>query len=97
MFRLALSLGCTIRELEARMDSREFSEWMAYYSIEPWGEDRADLRTGILASLTANINRKKNAKPYSPVDFMPYRNRDKAAEEVEDLRSFLRRKSGPRS
>lgn len=94
MFRLALSLGCTIRELEARMSSREFSEWIAYSGIEPWGEDRADLRAGILASLTANINRGKGAKPFRPSDFMPYRNHDKKAEEVEDLKSFLRRKSG---
>lgn len=93
---MALSLGCTIRELQARMDSREFSEWMAYYGIEPWGEDRADLRSGILASITANINRKKNTKPYSPIDFMPYRQHDKKAEETEDLKSFLRRKSGKR-
>jgi hypothetical protein len=94
MFRLALSMGCTIRELEARMNSREFSEWMAYYGIEPWGEERGDLRVAMLTSLTANINRRKGSKPLRPVDFMPYHERDEKKDETTDLKDFLRRKSG---
>ena len=35
------------------MDAREFAEWRAYYRLEPWGEDRGDLRTAILAWLLA--------------------------------------------
>jgi hypothetical protein len=44
---------------------------MAYYSLEPFGDSRADLRTGIVASLIANIHRGKDQKPYKPEDFMP--------------------------
>lgn len=46
---------------------------MAYASIEPFGEGRADLRMGILASLIANVNRdtKKKSEPFVPADFIP--------------------------
>lgn len=44
---------------------------MAYFKLEPFGEERADLRTGILASLVANIASKKGGKKYMPKDFMP--------------------------
>ncbi|MCL5995491.1 MAG: DUF4035 domain-containing protein [Chloroflexi bacterium] len=55
------------------MSSREFSEWMAYYNLEPFGEERADLRMAMLASLIANVNRdpRKHSKPFEPKDFMP--------------------------
>ncbi len=54
------------------MSSREFSEWMAYYSLEPFGEERADLRIAILDSLIANANRDpKKGKALKPADFMP--------------------------
>lgn len=51
--------------------SRELSEWMAYNEIEPFGEDREDLRMGIIASTIANVNRASGKKPYKPQDFMP--------------------------
>jgi len=39
----------TVRELLMRIDSRELSEWMAFYSIEPFGELRADMRAAMVA------------------------------------------------
>jgi len=71
MFRLALSLGMTVAELSERMDSRELSEWMAYNNLEPFGEERADARSGIVAATIANVHRGKNTRPYEPKDFMP--------------------------
>ena len=53
------------------MDAREFAEWMAYYELDPFGEERADLRAGIIASTFANANLGKGRKPYAPSDFMP--------------------------
>ena len=56
----------------AEMSSRQLAEWIAYYQLEPWGEERADLRAGIVASTIANVNRSaKRTKPYTPRDFMP--------------------------
>lgn len=63
----------TVQELLARISSQELSEWMAYYSLEPWGTETDDLRAGIVASTIANVNRdpKKRRKPYTAQDFAP--------------------------
>ena len=61
----------TVGELLSRISSRELTEWQAYYSLDPFGEDRADLRAGIIAATTANMLRAKGAKGYKPQDFMP--------------------------
>lgn len=55
------------------LDTMTFSQlqgWLAYYHLEPWGEERADLRMGITASTIANANRVKG-KALTPGDFMP--------------------------
>lgn len=46
---------------------------MAYYSLEPFGEERADLRMAIVASLIANANRDPKHEAYKPEDFMPFK------------------------
>jgi len=65
--------------LEEVMSYRQFKEWYIYNAIEPIiGEERADLRAGIIASTIANVNRsKKNQKSYKPKDFMPFHSREK--------------------
>lgn len=37
-FRLALSLGMSVKRAKQEIDSHEFCYWMAYYGSEPWGE-----------------------------------------------------------
>jgi hypothetical protein len=46
---------------------------MAFYRIEPWGPERADLNAGIIASTIANCHRDstKRPEPFAPADFMP--------------------------
>ena len=61
----------TVRELQNRMDSREFAEWIAFTQLDPFTEERADLRAGIVASTFANANLGKNQQPFKPSDFMP--------------------------
>lgn len=73
-----------VGELLQRTSSRELAEWMAYAGLEPWGESRADLRMGILASLTANINRGKDQEPFKPSDFIPRFDESEAESEPED-------------
>ena len=60
-----------MRELQERMDSREFAEWMAYNELDPFTRERADLRAGIIAQQIANANRGKGQRPFKPSDFMP--------------------------
>lgn len=53
------------------ISSRQFAEWMAYSRLEPWDEERADLRSGIVAATIANANRGKSGKAFTPQQFMP--------------------------
>ncbi len=46
------------------------AEWIAYNQLEPIGEERADLRAGIIASTVANVHRGKR-KAFKASDFMP--------------------------
>ncbi len=48
------------------------AEFIALDRIDPWGEWRADLRAGIVASTLANVNRGKKTKAYTAKDFMPF-------------------------
>jgi len=60
----------TVEEMLARMDSREIAEWQAFYNLDPFGERRADLRAGIIASTNYNMLRRKG-RPKSVTDFIP--------------------------
>ena len=62
----------TVREMLARIDSNELSEWMAFYELDPFGSVRTDLNAGVIAATIANVNRGKNGKTFQPSDFMPY-------------------------
>lgn len=63
----------TVQELLARITSRELSEWWAFFQLEPFGEERADVRAAIVASTMANTARdpKRRRRPFQPSDFMP--------------------------
>ena len=80
---MALALGMTVGELLQRMSSRELTEWMAFFSLEPWGTEVEDWRAGLIASTVANGYRdpKRRRKPYEPKDFMP---RYEASQKTEE-------------
>lgn len=77
MFRLALALGRTVAELEATLSGQELTEWMAFDAVEPFGEQRDDLRAGIVASTMANCHRSRGPA-FKPQDFMPFAEKPKA-------------------
>lgn len=83
MFRLALALGLPVRELLGRIGSDELTEWMAFYQLEPFGDFRADFRSGIVASTFANANRAKDSKPFTPEDFMPFVDKQPPKDETQ--------------
>lgn len=49
------------------MSWSEFLYWIEYEKLEPWGEERDDLRTATIACILANQNRdpKKQRRPYT--------------------------------
>lgn len=53
------------------MSARTFAEWQAYCALEPFGPEAEYWRAGLIASILANVHRKKNQKPFTPEDFMP--------------------------
>ena len=61
-----------------------FYEWMDYASRNPFGEERADLRAGIIAATIANANRGKGSKRFKPSDFMPQFKRRTARRQTPD-------------
>lgn len=65
----------TVHDLLSHISSQELSEWMAYYALEPWGCQIDDQRSGLVASVIANVNRdaKRRPAPYQVDDFMPKR------------------------
>lgn len=58
------------------MPATELVEWALFYETHPFGEFRADLRAGIVASVIAQTAGNKNAKP---ADFMPLVTKEAAA------------------
>lgn len=75
----------TVGELLSRVTSAELTEWIAFAELEPFGEERADLRAGIVASTVAEVNRnpKKRKQPFTPQDFLPKFGKERS-DDVED-------------
>ena len=81
-------MGCTVKELLQRCDSRELSEWAAYHALDPIGGMRGDLQAGIISSTIANVNRGKSGKPFSPSDFMPV-GKEKEEQTEDDMKAAM--------
>jgi hypothetical protein len=83
----------TVRELLSRIDSHELAEWMAYYSLDPFGTARADLSAGIIAATVANANKGKKGRPFQPADFMPYTEKREQTESdmIQILNSMVKK------
>lgn len=65
---------------------------MQIYEIDPWGEERADLRMGVVASTIANVNRDpKKSRPFKPSDFLLFGERkEKKPISEHDLANYAR-------
>jgi hypothetical protein len=48
--------------------------WMALSVIDPWDDNRADLRAGQIAAAAVNAQgaTKRDGEPFVPIDFMVY-------------------------
>ncbi len=60
--------------LEGQPGTWELGIWAALYRVNPWGEQRADLRSAIGHAILANAYRDRDKRPsaFRPRDFMPY-------------------------
>ena len=55
-----------------QLSAHELTEWQAYAELEPFGFWRDHYHVGFLASLLANIHRRKGAPAATAGDFMPF-------------------------
>jgi hypothetical protein len=67
------------------MSSMEFAEWMAYSQIEPWGEERADLRTALICKVSADINTPAGKPRAKLEDFMLKFDREKPTQTTDEM------------
>ena len=67
-FTLSLALGQPVSVLQKQIDSREFSEWLVFNSIEPIGPFRDDIRFASISHIIVSAF-SKNAP--SLQDFVP--------------------------
>lgn len=79
--------GMTVSELLARVSSRELTEWMAFYKLEPFGAAEDEYHTAMVVSMVANTARdeEKRKNPFVPEEFMRESMRPEADEEDEGL------------
>lgn len=56
---------------QEEISSREFVEWRAFFSLEPFGSQVEDLRNGVLAALMVNLwGKKEGEESAKPDDFL---------------------------
>jgi hypothetical protein len=53
---LALKQGKSVEELLQTMSAAELVHWFALYDLDPWTEDRADLRSAMQCAIIANAH-----------------------------------------
>lgn len=71
-FRLAKAWGCSVRELLARVDGPELTEWMAFERLEPFGERVEDWRWARLLALVHNrTSWSDKERAVTPEDYLP--------------------------
>lgn len=89
-FRLALALGePDVDEMLESISLPLVHEWAAYAEIEPFGEERADLRSGIIASVIANVVKGKGGRTLTPRDFMPQFDKPVRRQTVQQMQSVF--------
>ena len=45
----------SVRQAKEEIDSAEYTEWLAYYALDPFGEERHEFRNAYQMSLMANL------------------------------------------
>jgi hypothetical protein len=72
-------MGDTVEALQLRMSSAEFTQWLAYNGVEPFGYEMETWRFGMVASAIVNAiyasaprgPRSRRPKILKPHDFYP--------------------------
>ena len=61
-------MGIPVSRLQNEINSREFAMYVAYYRVEPFGQERSDLSAAIICNTMSRLHGVKSTKIS---DFMP--------------------------
>ena len=78
----------TVTEARERIDAAEFGAWQAFYRLEPFGEERADLRNAMLCLLVASFGGSKRGRKPKLADFMLFE--EKPEQSGEEMQAMLK-------
>lgn len=67
-------------------DPREYAYWLAYFTLDPWDEQRKDLRAAYSTAMTGWVHGNKNLKVS---DFMPYQIKPEEDITTESIFAFV--------
>ena len=87
-------MGKSVREAQASIDSREYAEWLAWHSIEPFTIDRTEAMLAQVCAVLMNVNRTKPSdKIFDIEDFLmwgkPTKKRNTALEIETKLKAIF--------
>lgn len=79
-----------MREAQGRIDSHEFAEWQAYYSLEPFGGERLDIVMAQICAIVANVASSRG-KRFKIEDFMLFTGNKDAGKitDPEKMKAYL--------
>lgn len=81
LHRLALKLGIwDVDALAEAMPVDVLYRWMAYYQLEPWGDEW--LRSSVGFAQFKNAHKRKSDKMAKPQDFMPVAKRRQTPQQM---------------
>ena len=70
-FRIALALGFPHPDyLLETLTWKQLLDWLIYYELEPFGEERADYRIGQLTAAVHNALRRSGGRTWKASDFL---------------------------
>jgi hypothetical protein len=77
-------MGIPVAELQQRMSSAEFAEWMAFYSLEPWGFRAEMYGEAQVACILANSSlcRGKDDPVHKIDEFLPHESEPQTPDEM---------------
>lgn len=64
-----MKLGRTVAELENTLSAAEYQHWLAMYELDPWGDQRADMRMAKLIVATLLPHTKERPDPVAHMLF----------------------------
>ncbi len=79
----------SVREAQRKIDSAEFSEWVAYHKIDPFTFDKSEYQLALIAAILMNVHKGKGSKTFRPEDFI-FNSEPKAKDTAQDIEMKLK-------